>query len=219
MCLKFLSQQIFITVLSKQNLVLHLVFQKSDPTANKLYEIYDSGLKTAPGNTPVRKILQQIKDYYDKVLQNDDEDKDMIQKLYDANSHIGRNKESSDGEEIIPVKNIEAVIQVKTNNTETSDGEEIVKEELKSIPAKVPSEPSVEEIISGKGKTNVKDSNINKKQILRLFKSCNRKAAKTCKKACRAASRDVCERFRCSRKMKRSFKKKCARECKSKFSD
>ncbi|KAJ0170523.1 hypothetical protein K1T71_013894 [Dendrolimus kikuchii] len=47
--------------------------------------------------------------------------------------------------------------------------------------------------------------------------SCNRKIAKTCRRACLDAHRNVCRIYRCGRGVKRTFKKECRRTCRYKF--
>ncbi|CAH4037541.1 unnamed protein product [Pieris brassicae] len=47
--------------------------------------------------------------------------------------------------------------------------------------------------------------------------SCNRKAAKLCRKACVSTYKIVCGAYLCKRGMKRSFKKECKRNCRGRF--
>lgn len=47
--------------------------------------------------------------------------------------------------------------------------------------------------------------------------SCDKKAAKTCRKACKMAVKNVCRAYRCKRSLRSRFNKECKESCKSKF--
>lgn len=47
-----------------------------------------------------------------------------------------------------------------------------------------------------------------------LRRSCWKEGVKNCKRSCKYALRDTCDEYMCSRRMKRSFKKKCRTYCK-----
>ncbi|CAK1549238.1 unnamed protein product [Leptosia nina] len=47
--------------------------------------------------------------------------------------------------------------------------------------------------------------------------SCDRKAAKVCRKACVTTYKIVCSAYLCKKSMKRSFRRECKRNCKARF--
>lgn len=47
--------------------------------------------------------------------------------------------------------------------------------------------------------------------------SCDKSAARACKKACVSAYKNVCMIYKCSRRAKKAYRKECKRSCKAKF--
>lgn len=47
--------------------------------------------------------------------------------------------------------------------------------------------------------------------------SCNKKAAKVCRRACISTYKTVCDSHKCSSSMKRKFKRKCRSNCNDRF--
>ncbi|KAG6463987.1 uncharacterized protein LOC115452735 [Manduca sexta] len=56
-----------------------------------------------------------------------------------------------------------------------------------------------------------------KQNTLRVWKSCQKKAAKVCRKACTDAYKTTCSEYACNRKMKKTLKKECRIACKNRF--
>lgn len=63
--------------------------------------------------------------------------------------------------------------------------------------------------------------NLDKSQIAMLRRkwnySCDKKAAKTCRKACISASKSTCQQYDCRKKLRKRFRKECKRHCRSRF--
>lgn len=224
-----------------------LKLQEKDNSANELIEVFDSDIANADGDTPVRDSVQQITDHYYQAENNDntndnkiltEKDKHLLQKLLYI--HIKRSQKESESEEVKPNKQLKH--NKKRNKEDTSDGEELKQKKRTGLTNYETGTSDSEERIAKRednsshlatslkqksedilvhGNETLKLTNNpkqDKKQILRLFKSCNKAAIRTCKKACIKANKGVCHTYRCSSKMKRSTRKECKIECKKYFS-